>query len=419
MIHHLLFNERVNIQRRAYLWNMLSSLFYSVQSALFLLIATRVAGEAEAGGFILLFTVAQTLNTVGNYNLRDFQASDVKEEYSFSTYFTTRVITCALMMILAVTYCLWKQLSAESTIVMICLAGYRMIECIEDVFHGDIQRAGRFDVTSICMTVRIILASVIFCAVYIISGSQVPASVALLLVCFVISIFLLHIIRTEFRQRTPIRFSTKNIPRLLIAAFPVFICAFLYTYLINVPKYAIADLMSAETQTVFNILFMPAFVINILSMFIFKPLTVQMSLNWNNGEYQKFGKGVRKQSLLVVGLTAFVILAGELIGLKILEWMYGVQLSEHRLTFALLLLSGGISAMAYFFNLILTIMRAQVYIIAEYAFALLISVLVTNPLITSKGILGASIAYGCICSAQMLFGLGVVLLKLNKQIKNA
>ena len=57
MIHHLLFNERVNIQRRAYLWNMFSSLFYSIQSALFLLIATRVAGEAEAGGFILLFTV--------------------------------------------------------------------------------------------------------------------------------------------------------------------------------------------------------------------------------------------------------------------------------------------------------------------------------------------------------------------------
>ena len=417
MIHHLLFDGQINIQRRAYLWNMLSSFFYSIQSALFLLIATRVAGKTEAGSFILLFTVAQTLNTVGNYNLRDFQASDVKEQYSFPTYLTTRLITCGAMMLLAVGYCLWKQLPAEGSIVMICLAGYRLIECLEDVFHGDIQRAGRFDVTSICMTIRIILASAGFCAVYILSGSQVPASITLLAVCAAVCLVLLHVVRREFRERTPIRLSTAKIPGLLISAFPVFICAFLYTYLINVPKYAIADLMDAEAQTIFNILFMPAFAINILSMFIFKPLTVQMSLNWSNGEYRVFSRGVAKQSVLVIGLTLAVILGGELIGLRIMEWLYGTALGQYRGAFALLLLSGGISAMAFFANLILTIMRAQVYTIAEYAFALAISMAVTRPLISSQGLFGAAIAYGCICTAQMAFGYGIMIWKLKKTRK--
>lgn len=113
MIHRLLFEGQINIQRRTYVWNMLSSMFYSVQSALFLLVATRVTGEAEAGSFIILFTVAQTLNTVGNYNIRDFQVSDVREEYGFPVYLTTRLITCAVMLALAMAYCFWKHLSSR------------------------------------------------------------------------------------------------------------------------------------------------------------------------------------------------------------------------------------------------------------------------------------------------------------------
>ena len=415
MIHRLLFEGQINIRRRTYVWNMLSSMFYSVQSALFLLVATRVAGEAEAGSFIILFTVAQTLNTVGNYNIRDFQVSDVREEYSFPVYLTTRLITCAAMLALAAAYCFWKHLSSAAATVMICLAAYRLLECLEDVFHGAIQRAGRFDVTSICMTSRIILSSVGFCVVYILSGSQVPASLTLVAVCAVTGAYLLHVVRAEFSGVTPIRLSLENIPRLLTACFPIFIGAFLYTYLINVPKYAIADLMNAEAQTIFNILFMPAFVINILSMIIFKPLTVKMSLDWNDGNYRRFGVKIAQQTALVIGLTASIVLAGDLIGLRLLALLYGVDLAQYRVVFALLLLFGGISAMSYFANMVLTIIRAQIYTIVAYLLALTVSMLVTRPLIHSGGIQGAALAYGCICTTQMLVVYGVIMPKLQKR----
>lgn len=412
MIHSLLFEGKINIQRRTYLWNMLSSVFYSIQSALFLLVATRVAGKAEAGSFILLFTVAQTLNIVGNYNLRDFQASDVREEYSFPDYLTTRVITCGLMLALTIGYCVWKHLSPVASVVMLCLALYRLVECLEDVFHGMVQRMGRLDVSSICMTTRIILSSAGFCIAYMVSGRQAVASIALLAVCALTGLPLLHVVRSEFGSVTPIQFSVKRVPQLLATCFPVFIGAFLYTYLINVPKYAIADLMNAEAQTIFNILFMPAFVINILSMVIFKPLIVKMSMDWNDGEYRRFGIGIAKQSALVLGLTAAIIIGGDLIGRHLLAWMYGVDLTEYRGVFALLLLFGGISALSFFANMILIIIRAQNYTIVSYLFALVISMLVTRPLIRQSGISGAAMAYGCICIAQALFGFGVILRKL-------
>ncbi len=414
MIHRLLFEGNINIQRRTYIWNMISSVLYSIQSAVFLLFLTRAAGSTEAGSFILLFSVAQTLNAVGNYNLHEFQASDVREEYSFPTYLTTRILTCGVMLILAIGYCFWKKLSTDASAVMICLIGSRLVECMEDVFHGDIQRAGRLDVSCICSSAKLFLAAVAFCAAFVICRSQLAASVAMLAASALVSLITLHVIRSEFRERLPIRLSGKDIIKLLVSAFPIFIGAFLYTYLINAPKYAIADLMDADTQTIYNILFMPAFVINMLSLFIFRPLIVQMSVSWNSGEYRQFRKGIIRQSLMVLGLTALVILAGELIGRKMLGWIYGVDLSQYRMIFSMMLLFGGISALVFFVNLILTIMRAQIFTIAEYAFSLVVSLLLTRPLVAQYGINGAVWAYGCICGAQVLFGYGVVILKLLK-----
>ena len=71
LLDGLLFGKEEAISRRAYGWNLVSSLLFSLQSALFLLIVTRIGGADTAGGFVILYTVAQTLNAVGTWNLRE------------------------------------------------------------------------------------------------------------------------------------------------------------------------------------------------------------------------------------------------------------------------------------------------------------------------------------------------------------
>ena len=418
MIRRLLFDGEININRRAYLWNLVSSMAFSLQSALFLWFANRFSGTAEAGSFILLFTVAQTLYSLGNYNIRDFQVSDIRGEYSFATYYSTRWITSLIMLLIAIGYCAFKRLNGTRSMVLLCLVGYRLIECIEDVYHGHIQRKGRFDVTSICMSLRIAIASLAFCIGYLVTNNQVIASGLLLLAALVAYIYLTRILRQEYPDLKP-SLSLSAVSRLLRDCFPVFIGAFLYTYLINAPKYAIDNCLAQEAQTVYNILFMPIFVINIFSMFVYKPQLVQMSELWNRHDIREFRRRMIRQTLIVICFTAAAMIGGGLIGLKLLELIYGVPLMAYLDLFVLLLCFGGVAAIAYYFNSLIIIIRRQQFILVGYVSALIMSLLFTNRLVIHYQIRGAGYAYGLIMVSLMLFYLLVIVVNLSRTKKES
>ena len=58
---------------------------------------------------------------------------------------------------------------------------------------------------------------------------------------------------------------------LLRTCTPMFIGTFLSLLLYNIPKYAMAGVMTDEYQTYYSILFMPSFVISLMCEFVFKP----------------------------------------------------------------------------------------------------------------------------------------------------
>lgn len=413
MLRKLLFEGNINIARRTYIWNLASSITFSMQSAIFLLVANRVSGNTEAGIFILLYVFAQNINAIGNYNLRDFQVSDIKEEYSFATYYTTRLITCILMALVGVGYVLIKGLGFSSMLILASLVGYRFIECVEDVYHGIIQRRGRFDVSSICMTLRIVISSAVFCVAYVITKSPVIASIAMVVSSFIIFIYTITVLKKEFELRPS--FSGEKILKLLVAGFPIFLGAFLYSYLINAPKYAINDLMSSDTQTIYNILFMPIFVVNMLSTFIYKPLIVRLSELWKDGKMSEFVKSMVKMSLIIMGLTLVVIIGGYIVGLYLLGVIYGEDLAGYKMIFSLMLLFGGVAAVAFYFNTLITIIRKQFYIILGYGGAFIISMFVTRPLVWSHGIDGAGYAYGIIVGSIAVFYLIALVIEIAKR----
>ena len=109
-----------------------------------------------------------------------------------------------------------------------------------------------------------------------------------------------------------------------------------------------------------------------------------------------------KQSLIIILLTIVVVLGGNLIGLKLLEMIYGISLEEWRGVFLRLLAFGGVAALAYYLNTILTIFRKQFYIMLGYGFAFVVNVFATRSLVRDRGITGAALAYGLIVVSILL-----------------
>ena len=398
----ILFGDGSNISQRTYIANFCTSLIYAVQSALLLLVVTRVGGLYQGGIFSIIYTVTQTLTSLGGYSMRNFQVSDVKDEYSFENYYSSRLITCSLMMVSCFIYAMVKGLVWEQVFMVLLFGFYRAIDVIEDVYHGFVQKKGRLDAASIAMFIRIAISVIMFMLAYFLSVNLLLASMVLAVTSALVYFFCNRILKQEYGISKP-GFGTAKVWTLLRTCFPIFAGGILYSYLVNVPKYSINRVLNEETQAVFNILFMPIFVINLLSSMVYKPMIVYMSEWWEKGQIKKVIFAILKQCMLILALTAGVAVCGYLCGTQVLGWIYGVVLTKYRLLFMLLLLLGGISALGNFFSVILTIMRRQLFIILGYLCAFFCSIFFIDRIVAAWGIYGAGVGYGIVMSIATLF----------------
>lgn len=407
MLERVLFGRSHDVTKRAYAWNLCASLLYSIQSAVLLLVITRTGGLIQAGIFTILYTVTQMLASLGSYSMRNFQASDVNDEYRFKTYYTSRVVTCICMLLVCAGYGVVRGLNSERFVVLMLLSLYRVSDGMEDVFHGEVQKKGRLDVASVAVTFRIAFSVAGFCFAYWLSRSLLLSSAVLVTVSFVVFSITNLEIKKHFTSIT-LKIERNQVIHLLMVTFPVFFGAILYNYLVNVPKYAIDRFLGDEVQTIFNILFMPIFVVNILSMFIFKPMVKQMGEWWNSGDRKAFVKAVVIQWSCISIITLTVAGVGYLLGCPVLGLIYGVDLSEYSFLFARLLCYGGVAALATFLSVVLTIMRKQGFVILGYMAGYITSLILTNRMVRSREIYGAGDLYGCIMGIVLIVFLIVV-----------
>lgn len=418
-IRKWLLKDDKNILRKSAVWNLVSSIEYSLQSAVLMLIVTRVGGLYDAGVFTIAYTVTQMMATIGSYGMRSFQVSDIKKEYSFGSYLSSRLISILAMIVICMSYSFYQGYDGSKLFVMAMLCCYRIVDDLEDVFHGEMQKSMRLDVASKIMAVRIFIATAAFGISYIVTKSLTVSSVVLTLTAAVVSLYL-NLLVTGFFKDITFKLEKTGVIRLLWVCLPICIGGFLYNYLVNAPKYAIDRNLSEETQTIFSILFMPVFVINMLSSFIFKPMIVNMGILWNDGKKKSFIATVAKQMLMIIALTFICMLGGWLIGIDVLGFMYGVGLEEYRLLFTLLIAFGGMAALVSFLVVILTIIRKQNYIMLAYGIGVATDWLFIDKIVTEYKIWGAGMIYGVAMSviAAVLMIVMIVSIHRRKVVKN-
>lgn len=416
-IQSVLFNEK-NIDRRTYFWNTAVFISYSLQSVLMLLIVTRFGDEEIAGIFSIIYATTQMLSSIGSYNMRNFQVSDTKGEYQFGDYWTSRVISTLLMCLLGAIYAFIRFDDAVSRLVVVCFTGYRAFETIEDVIHGYVQKEGRLDAASLAKFVRIIASTLGFILVYIVFRDLLLASSVMFILSALLFAVCTYAINAEYKQ-IGYGFGGKKVINLLWSCLPLCIGMFLQNYIINSPKYAIDSVMTSDYQTIFSILFLPLFVVNLISQIIFNPLIVKMSKMWNDYEIDRLIKYILFQLLLIIGLTLGIAGFCYLFGCEILGLVYGVELTEYKTVLSLLIIFGGISSTVTFFFAIVTIIRKQIYVIASYSVASILSLVVSKSMVTKYGMMGACLLFGLLMSVVMvilIIVIGIELLKRRKSI---
>ena len=423
MIKAFLYNTK-DAQKTAYIWNTWAAMLNSFQSVLILMVISRIDPVTDAGVFTIAFAIGNLMLTIGQYGIRQFQVSDVQEKYTFREYIGGRIITSILMVIVSCFYVGQHyytgayDLEKSIAVLFICLS--KTIDSVEDVFQGRLQQRDRLDIGAKAMTIRLFGYILTFIISYILSETLITAS----LLAFLVSLLLCIILNTtavKNFESTVTTWRAGNIKNMFIECFPLFLAAYLVIYIGNAPKYSIDAVLSSQEQACFNYIFMPVFVIGLLSRFIYQPLIGKMALLWHKGDLRAFLSMVAKQSAIMVGLTIFVLAGGFLLGIPALSIVYGVDLTGYKTELMVLLLGGGFLAYTSFYQMILTVIRKQNWLIAGYLAGYGLFLILGRRMVEQGGILGVSIFYTFVVAMIAVYFALVVLAGYKarkKQLKN-
>ena len=139
-----------DVQKSAFIWNTCASMLNAFQTVFILMLISRIDPILDAGIFTIAFAIANLIMTVSRYGIRQFQASDVHEKYSFQTYRNWRAVTTLASIIVLcayVGYCYGTgNYSYYKSIVVILIGFTKIIDAFEDVLHGMLQQKNHFDI---------------------------------------------------------------------------------------------------------------------------------------------------------------------------------------------------------------------------------------------------------------------------------
>ena len=402
---------------RNFTWNTIGTGLNAFTSLFFMIIVTRINGVDEAGIFTLAFSTATILYSIGIYAGRIYQVTELNEEISDKDFIASRIITCILMIIFILGFCLFRGYDAEKLVIFLLLTIYKVLEAFSDVIYGILQKHDNLDIVGKSLFIKSLISILIFLILNLITKSIIFSIIAMIVICVII------MITYDFKRAyTYIDFSRKikmqNVWNIFKKGFFVFAISFLGMYVLNAPKYAIDTYLTNDYQTVFGIIVMPATVIGLVAQFLIFPYLNKIVELYKNKDLKNLKKLLLKIISIVIAFGIIATLLGYFIGTQILGFIYGINLSMYKTGLAVIIVSATLYTIGTICSSILTTVRETFSQFIIYILVAIVAMILSNILTYKSGIKGAVFAYFLIMVVQSTLYFIYTKIKLKKIFNN-
>lgn len=413
-VYEYLLNKKVSLKENT-LWYTMGTMCSSATSFLLMIYVTRILGVDEAGVFSISYSVGQLMLSIGWFGTRQFQVSDVNEEFKFSDYLSLKLLTSIVMIVGCIIYSFILHFNTYKLMVTLLYCLFLICDVFADLFSARFQQVDKLFLSGISYIIRILGYNLVI-LISLLCFKNLILSIILAMLYSTLELILFDVQLIKKISCVNVQFRIEKIISLIKNCFPLFISSFLTTFIVNVPKNAIELYFDASVQTYYNIILMPSYIINLFCMFIFVPLYTSIANTWLNSTKDKFINIVVKLFIFDILLSIFVFVGCYLLGIPLLELVYGVELQSVKSSFLILIIAGCFTSMNSILSYIFTVVRKQKFMIYIYVIAMVLSQIMVKSLTLKYGILGASLDYLLgIASITILFVIGLLFVLKDKK----
>lgn len=400
-----------------YIWFTMGTACFALATLVMTIVISRLLGETQAGMFSVGLSIAQWLVTIAYFEIRTFQVTDVRNEYSFKYYLTLRILMCIITFLASIVYVVFNNYDIQKVIIILLVCLYKISDSIADTFEGEFQKEDRIDISGKSEFYRVFFSILVLVIAVAVSKNLILSLIIMNVVAYGM-IVLLDISIAVKRVSVRMTGDMKRLWELVKMCIPLAVSTFLSTYIVNSSKLSVDRVLGDEAQLYYTAVFMPNMVINLFSGIIFKPMQTAMAVNYYEKKYKNFWHIISKMILIITGFTFVCEVGAYILGIPVLSCLYGVNLKEYKLTLLLLLLCGGINAINIIFYYVLAIMRKQKYMTILYIIVCLVSFLIMDTMTGKMGLMGASLGYLILVSLLAALLLVYIIIQTRRNTKN-
>lgn len=392
------------VRQRDYVWNTLGVLFQNAISPLLLVAITRINGIDVSGLFSFASSVAIVLFAFGIWGGRTYQVSDVRREFQHRSYIAARILLAGLMILGAIIFSAANDYAFDKSAVIVVLVVFKAIESVADSIYGVIQVHSGLTSVGKSLFLKAAVGFGLFVVVDVLTHDILLSSLAIVLVNALFVIFYdirlarkLEDIRPRVRNITSYLKDSTTIIKRTSAVFAV---TFLATFSINIPRFFI-DKYDSEQIGYFGIIAMPITLVALLMSFILQPNVVHITKLYARKKFREFMKVINSIAAITIGLGAVVVMGTLVAGVPALNWVFGVDFTNHNDELIIMVIGGVANAIVAIYINILTIIRrfkAQFYILLVTNIMLVAACTIV---VRDYGMVGGVVLYAVVNILQM------------------
>lgn len=377
--------------KKDFIFNTIGTGINAFNSLFFMIIATRINGISDAGIFTFAFSTAALFQIIGVYSGRIYQITD-NTKTTNEDYLVNKVITCVIMFVVSILFILLRGYTGKKMLVILILCIYRTLEAFSEVIYAYFQKNYELYKVGISLVLKNVLGLIVFLTINIFTKNLIYSTLGLVLNYILIMLsYDFKIFRNNFIKLRNINLNNQK--KIFSLGFSTFLLSFLLMYIVNIPRYVIDFKMSDASSSIFGILIMPASVVVLIAQFILHPFLMKINDFLIHKDYKNLKKNVMNICLVTSAFGIFATFIAYLIGIPILEFIYGISLKKYLMALIVVLIGATLYGVVSILSNILVAMRiASKQIIISFVvsiFSLFISIYFIN----SLGVNGACYGY--------------------------
>lgn len=385
-------------------WNTSGNIIYLFSQWLITIIIVKITTYEIAGVYSLAVSITNVLYSIALYGIRNYQVSDIKNEYTDKEYLISRYITCIISLVICLFTILISSYDFEQKMAIFLYMLFHIEEAYIDVLHGIIQKRERMDYIGISCILRGITNLFLFSFVLYSTKNILLAIVTLIIITFIfINIYDMKKIKS-FKNISDI-YNIKHIFKLLKIGLPLAICTVLIAATPVVPRYYLEMIHGKADLGIYATIATPTVLVQSLITFLIVPIIPIISESYFMRDLKKIKTQIIKIFAFLFLICICCIIGAKILGNWILFLLLGTNSSTYNNLFISIIICTITTSFSLVINVFLTIMRKNTYILITNFVGVITSILVSQKLIIHYGIYGTSYAHIISFALQIFIGI--------------